>query len=456
MVTQPGIYSNQSYYSISNSDYFISDDYNIFLEGWQSKIVNIGTLKSLSGSSIISSGDMTTIYNTGTIVSKVYGIDIENIRNTINNGGDIFGHRCGIYIASDLAEVDSTGSIRSHHFGIIAKGSHDSLNISNTLRSDHIGIELSGHSNTLAMNGMIGATDIAVNVTGNLSTLENNHGIYAGSAEDSGGIGVSISGANTTFVNNSFVAADALGTAVRIYDHANATIINNGQLSGEYAIRAGGGSQVIENRGALSGLVSLGAGNDELTCHVSGFLTSGAVNMGSGDDIFDGGRGTTAGFKVSGGAGNDIYYAYLRTYVTISEARHQGIDTVFSHKDYTLGANLENLTLLGREDYNAYGNDMDNHIAGNRGDNILTGGAGRDTFVFQADGGSDTIADFAIGHDRIDLSQIVNLPSWATISHHMSQSHGDTIIDLSNTHAHLKITLENVHLPDVDAAMFGF
>ena len=42
---------------------------------------------------------------------------------------------------------------------------------------------------------------------------------------------------------------------------------------------------------------------------------------------------------------------------------------------YTLGANVENLTLTGTEAINATGNTLNNTLIGNSADNVLSGGA---------------------------------------------------------------------------------
>ncbi|MEG5124813.1 Ig-like domain-containing protein [Microcoleus sp. ARI1-B5] len=102
-------------------------------------------------------------------------------------------------------------------------------------------------------------------------------------------------------------------------------------------------------------------GNDVIT--LLGIYANSLVDMGGGDDTFQGGVGAD---NVSGGDGND-----------------------------TLN-----------------GGGGDDQLAGNAGDDLLTGGAGNDRFLFRsnsafnaADFGKDIIADFAIGSDQILLSQ---------------------------------------------------
>ncbi len=91
--------------------------------------------------------------------------------------------------------------------------------------------------------------------------------------------------------------------------------------------------------------------------------------------------------SMTGTAGDDIFLVdHLQD--TITEAANQGTDTVQSWVEYTLGANLENLTLTGALNINGTGNSGDNVLRGNSGNNVLDGRGGLDTYIGGA--GDDT------------------------------------------------------------------
>ena len=123
------------------------------------------------------------------------------------------------------------------------------------------------------------------------------------------------------------------------------------------------------------------AGDNTLT----GNSAANTLIGGAGNDILDGGA---KGDTMLGGAGNDIYTVDNAADV-VTELGGEGIDGVSSSITYTLGANVENLTLTGSALINATGNTSDNILAGNSANNTLTGGAGNDTLDGGA--GADTL-----------------------------------------------------------------
>jgi hypothetical protein len=113
-----------------------------------------------------------------------------------------------------------------------------------------------------------------------------------------------------------------------------------------------------------------GAGDDELW----GMTGDDALDGGLGNDLLVGGEGAD---KMEGGAGNDTYEVDS-TLDEVIEAAGQGQDTVRSYINYTLAANLEDLTLLGTEALSGTGNTGNNYLIGNVGANTLTGLEGND------------------------------------------------------------------------------
>ncbi|MEA1014823.1 M10 family metallopeptidase C-terminal domain-containing protein [Sphingosinicella sp. LY1275] len=160
-----------------------------------------------------------------------------------------------------------------------------------------------------------------------------------------------------------------------------------------------------------------GSGNDTIYGNnVDNVLTGNAGNDvmegRGGNDTLDGGAGADV---MKGGIGNDIYIVGEAGDVVVENAG-EGLDTVLSSIDYTLGANVENLDLTGSA-ISGTGNELDNRISGNGLTNILTGGAGNDVFVAEMNDvltasklgaiSVDILMDFdAAGDDVIDLSAI--------------------------------------------------
>src|SRR5919199_2959668 len=132
------------------------------------------------------------------------------------------------------------------------------------------------------------------------------------------------------------------------------------------------------------------AGND----FIRGNNCDDSLYGGDGNDTLDGGTGNDS---LVGGSGNDVYYVDSAS-DWVTEYSGKGTDTVYSSVNYTLGANVENLTLTSSATQGT-GNDLDNTIYGNTDynysnhsyySNNLSGGAGNDTIT--GGYGNDTIS----------------------------------------------------------------
>jgi Ca2+-binding RTX toxin-like protein len=115
------------------------------------------------------------------------------------------------------------------------------------------------------------------------------------------------------------------------------------------------------------------------------------------------------------------------------------IDTVESSVNWTLGANLENLTLTGSANLNGIGNALANVLTGNTGNNVLNGGAGVDTL--KGGDGNDTyvldqFAELALIEELTDEgSDTLNISFAATTT--------NKVVDLNDTNL---LNVENVTL----------
>ena len=109
-----------------------------------------------------------------------------------------------------------------------------------------------------------------------------------------------------------------------------------------------------------------------------------------GNDVLDGGAGADT---MIGGAGDDSYVVDNAGDVVV-EAAGEGADTVSASVSWTLGAEVENLTLTGAADIDGVGNDRANVLTGNAGANLLTGRGGDDTYIV---GAGDQVVEAAGG-----------------------------------------------------------
>jgi len=147
---------------------------------------------------------------------------------------------------------------------------------------------------------------------------------------------------------------------------------------------------------------------------------------GAGDDFLDGGEGND---KVYGGVGNDTYVVQSAQDVVV-ELAGEGVDHVKSYISYTLRPNVENLTLMGEDNLNGSGNELNNTIKGNIGNNTLFGGDGDDSLLGLA--GNDIIRggngnDFMDGGTGVDLVSYKDAINGVTVDLSINTKSQDTI-----------------------------
>ena len=94
----------------------------------------------------------------------------------------------------------------------------------------------------------------------------------------------------------------------------------------------------------------------------------------------------------------------------------------------------------------------DDTITGLAGDDTLTGNEGADTFVFGSGHGSDTITDFTVDTDKIDLTGLTGITQFSDLSI-SDDANGNAVIDLSSQGGG-SITLTGVSTSDLDAGDF--
>lgn len=276
----------------------------------------------------------------------------------------------------DFYDVDDASDIVTEFLN----GGTDTVqaNVTYTLSAEVENLLLTGVANT--------------NGTGNL--LDNDMAGNGGDNALDGGAGADTMSGSTG--NDSYV----------VDDYGDEIVENVGE--GNDTVSADIGYELGDN---VENLVLLGAGDID----GSGNSRRNSLIGNAGSNVLDGGAGVDT---LAGGLGDDVYVVSAGDVVV--ENASEGVDTVISRGSYTLGANLENLTIVGYGNYSGAGNTLGNLIIGNAsrnqvlgldgndrisgkdGDDVLDGGAGADTMIggddddsYSVDNASDVVKEGA-------------------------------------------------------------
>jgi len=197
----------------------------------------------------------------------------------------------------------------------------------------------------------------------------------------------------------------------------------------------------VENLIITGSVPTNGTGNT-LNNVLTGNIASNVLNGGAGADT------------MRGGDGNDSYVVDNLGDQVVETSAAGGVDEVFSTVTFTLGANVEKLSLSGSAAVKGTGNSLANTLIGNSAGNVLDGSTGADTLV--GSGGADTfsfsttlgatnidqINDMTPGVDKIQLNNSVfvglatgPLPSSAFRTGSAAADFSDRIIYNSGTGA---------------------
>jgi Ca2+-binding RTX toxin-like protein len=291
--------------------------------------------------------------------------------------------------------------------------------------------------------------------------------IYGGFGADSmiGGLGNDIYDVNTLadiVVENPNEGIDLVYASVAGY-----TLSNNVERLQLYGSQANTGTGNSLNNALYGNLLNDTLSGLDGNDYIYGGLGNDSMIGGKGDDIYDvdslgdivveipGAGGVGLGANAAGLAeGNDLVYASI--------------------SGYTLAANIEQLQLYAGAN-SGNGNELDNLIQGNqnndtlnggagndrliggRGNDVLTGGSGNDTFFFGvstdiavgtfADLGIDTITDFTVAQDKIELggsiftlasnNGVLGLNDFAIVSSDLNAASAAASIVYNSTNGHL-------------------
>ena len=342
--------------------------------------------------------------------------------STIRVLGDINvgGMAAGVYVNGSNSSVfvgeDSTIKAKQAADGIYSAAAGADIVNHGTIDGAFAGIRGAIWSDVRNYGSISG--DYGISHEGEGSQIYNYGKVTAGNI----GIVTDASGSYLLNAKGALIRGDDVG--VRIRDMGDMELLNRGTIrSDNFAIESENNALSIRNTGKIIGDVALGGGDDLLDTR--GGKVNGIVYGGEGDDTLITSRSNIR-LQESAGGGTE--------------------DKVISSASYKLGANIEDLVLIGKKNIDGTGNGSDNRISGNDGDNILHGkggadiitggagndklygGAGTDVFFFAKGDDIDRIKDFKDGEDLIGIEGVDGYADFAALN--VKQTTDGVVINL--------------------------
>jgi Ca2+-binding RTX toxin-like protein len=187
------------------------------------------------------------------------------------------------------------------------------------------------------------------------------------------------------------------------------------------------GNNVFDATGRGGGVTISGLGGNDV---LYGSNYADSLDGGADNDIIVAYLSVNGADTLLGGAGDDVYYLF-ETGDVLTELASQGIDTVYSQANVTLGANFEQLIVYGAVTAGT-GNSGANNLFGNNSANALTlDGLGGNDWIIGGTG-NDTLRG-GLDNDQLQgLAGTNTLEGGAGDDQYYSTSASDIIIENQN------------------------
>ena len=404
--------------TLTNIDNLIGSDFNDTLTGNTQKNVLDGGI----GADALRGGAGDDIYivdNTGDVITEGSGAGTDAVNSSVTYA-----------LAANVENLALIGALAIN-------GTGNSL--PNSISGNAANNTLNGGTGADTLVGGLGDDNYVVDNAGDVVT----EGSGAGTdiVNSSVAYTLPINVENLTLTGTSAINGTGNDLANILIGNSAANLLDGG--AGTDALKGGAGDDtyIIDNAGDVITEGS-GAGTDTVNSSVTYTLLGNIENLtltgasaingtGNGlaniitgnaaDNALNGGAGADT---LVGGLGNDIYTVDNAGDI-VTEGLTAGTDKVNSSITYTLLGNVENLTLTGTSAINGTGNDLANTLIGNSaanqlnggngndildggtGINTLTGGAGNDIFRLTTAGHTDTITDYNVVNDTIQIENAV-------------------------------------------------